>query len=770
MVTTGLILLAQAVSGQSLTATVDRARVVVGDEVTYSLRALGPRGSRIRVELPTINGLEAGNRTEQLEDVAGSNAGGQVYQLDVVYRAAEPGLWRIGPVLVFRGDAAEVAPEVVVTVVATGGGEAARNPRLLELIRGVSPPTDGAPATVMTVVSSTQVFQGEQLDVITAAWFSRSLRARLRRPPTLKPPVLTGVWSVPQPAVPGIVTSRSVGDDVYDLFVSHQVAFPLTPGPLVIPAARLEYAVPLTRRASGDERIADAASEQRTVVVAPQPTNSRPAAFQGPTGHDVRLSYRVRNLPARTGEPVPIDITLSGTGNLAFWAPPNVTWPAGTRAYLDRTTQVDRSSDGWLGGSKTFQFLLVPDSVGSVALPDLAYSYFDPSTAQYREAATQGLVIPVLLGRGGLTDRIPPPLVGPRPAPEALDWFRPGFAGWWSLVGVGLLVVAVRMGRDWYRHRPRVPAVDRPTDATAIERLIRALVAEGDRGAPHILEHRLRQAGLRREDAHEIASLQGELDRFRFTPGDATAAPSLGKRAGALVSRLPARLRNRAGLAVVLIVVPGTAGTQTTESAETLYRQGAFRPAAVRFDDRAKNEPLDWTHWYHAGAAYYQAGADAAAAARWSRGLAVAPRTPRLRSAWNTLERQHEPLREAHPAGGLSRPEIGVVTLGAWVLIALWFGLGRSSLRLRSAILLAATIATGASQRRPGPATPAAFAASALRLKRSPHGLAPDQGGLPALSRVAVESDRGAWALVSDRNGNRGWVPTASLVRIDRID
>ncbi len=764
-------LLVQAVTGQSLTATVDRDRIGVGEEVTYSLRAVGPKGSRIRVELPVVPGLEAGDRTERLEDVAGAGSGGQVYQLDVVFRAAERGLWRISPVMVFRGEVMEVAPEVVVTVTAGAGAAMGQNPRLVALIRGSTPPADGAPAAVSVVVSSPSVFQGEQLDIVTAAWFSRSLRARLRRPPTLKPPVLSGVWSVPQPAVPGVVASRAVGDDVYDLFVSHQVAFPLTAGRLVVPPARLEYGIPLSRRASGDERPMEAASEPAVLTIRPQPLDTRPAGFQGPTGHDLRLSYRVRNLPAHTGEPVPIDVIVSGEGNLAFWGPPSVTWPAGTRAYLDRTVEASRVAEGTLGGSKTFQFLLVPDSVGSVALPDLAYGYFDPATAAYREAATLGLVVPVLEGRGRFTERTPPPLVGPARAPEWIDAVRPGTTGWWIGLGVGLLLIGGRTARTLRRRRLAPAAKTAPPDAAAaVERVISSLVPERDRGRPETIEQRLRQAGLDRAAAAELATVKSELDRLRFTPGDASGVASLGKRADTLIGGLPQRFRRRAGLLVCLVVLPAAGSSQSAESAESLYREGAFRPAATGFEGRARAEPSEWAHWYHAGAAYYLAGSDAAAAARLVRALSLAPRAPEPRAVWNTLERQYEPLREARPPQGLSRAEMAALALAAWLLVAVWFGFGRSTGRVRTIGLVVATVAFGAAERAPPTPSPAAFAASAIRLKRSPHGLAPDQGGLPALARVSVETDRGSWILVSDRSGNRGWVPATAVVRIDRLD
>ena len=80
------------------------------------------------------------------------------------------------------------------------------------------------------IVSADSVRVGEQVDVVTAAWFPRDLRLQLRRPPTLQPPVIDGVWSYPQATPAGIAATRSIGGRWYDLFVAHQVVFPLLPG------------------------------------------------------------------------------------------------------------------------------------------------------------------------------------------------------------------------------------------------------------------------------------------------------------------------------------------------------------------------------------------------------------------------------------------------------------------------------------------------------------------------------------------------------------
>ena len=429
-----------------------------------------------------------------------------------------------------------------------------------------------------------------------------------RVPPKNAPVRAAGMATVPQPAVPGIIASRAVGDDVYDLFVSHQVAFPLTAGQLVIPGARLEYAVPLTRRASGDERSETAASDPVAVSVNALPEAGRPAGFHGPTGRSLRVGYRVRELPGHAGEPLPIDISVQGTGNLTFWGPPSVTWPAGTRAYLDRTNETPKVEGGLLGGTKTFHFLLVPDSVGSVALPAIGYQYFDEGTGRYQVAETGELVVPILPGQSRVAGRVAPPLsvATSRPGLRVLE---PGRPLWLALVllPLGILLLGFQWAR--VRRRPRAEAPGRADGVAALETLISRLVPEEQRGEAAALARGLRRAGVPRDEAASAATLKLEIDRLRFTPGDATGVVALGKQALATIGAIPQAVRRRGGL-VVLLVAASVALSAQEDTPESRYRQGAYGPAAAGFERRA--------------AAVSDSTAPAFERTRWTRGSAAA--------------------------------------------------------------------------------------------------------------------------------------------------
>ncbi len=759
-----LWLLWQVATSVSVEAVVDRASVPVGDEVVYSVRVASAKAGSFRVELPQLDGLLMVDRTERLDE---ARAAGQprAYFLEVRFRAAQVGTWRIDPVLVFLGSEATMAPPVTVVVTGTGSGSPAPNPRVASLIGRVPNPSANEPATLSVVVSKDRLYQGEQLDILTAAWFSRSLRARLRRPPSLKPPALAGVWTVPQPAVPGIVATRAIGDDVYDLFVSHQVAFPLTAGSVVVPAARLEYAVPTSRRASGDERTVEAASDPVPIDVLPLPDpGSTP--FRGPTAAGMKIGYGVRSLPAHAGEPLPVDLTVTGSGNLAFWLPPDIAWPAGTRAYLDRTVDEERTEAGVLGGTKTFRYLVLPDSVGSVALPTVTYGYFDPGSTTYRVATANGMVLPVLAGRTRV-DREPPVLAGDGQIGSWGELFAAGSPWWW--IGVLLPLGLIGLGGLVRLRRPRQTGRPRRTDPLEdLEQVIARLVPEAERGAPDRLEHGLRRAGIDRDMAADITRLKGAADRVRFTPGDATRLGVLQADVAATVARLPKGLVRGLVAGLLLVIAQGAAG-EATERPDVLYRQGAFGPAARGFAAKAKTSGT-WQDWYNAGAARYAEGRDAEAAWYLDRALRAAPRARPPRVLWSALERQYEPLHAARPPAGLTRAEAGALALGAWALL-----LGAAVLLRRRRVpatlaAVVAVVALAASVAWPAAGGSYGFLRAPLALRRSPHGLAPEQASLAALTKVSIVRQTPGWVLVLDKDGREGWVPVSALASADQVN
>ena len=117
------------------------------------------------------------------------------------------------------------------------------SPRARAMLDRFAPPTSGEVA-VSIRFSESNVWVGEQVELVTAAWFPRDLRERLRRTPALRAPALRGLWSAPNTSGPMHAETRRINGRVYDLFIAHQILFPIEAGPIEAPPA-----MSLTRKA-----------------------------------------------------------------------------------------------------------------------------------------------------------------------------------------------------------------------------------------------------------------------------------------------------------------------------------------------------------------------------------------------------------------------------------------------------------------------------------------------------------------------------------------
>jgi hypothetical protein len=591
----------------------------------------------------------------------------------------------------------------------------------------------------------------------------------------LKPPVVDGVWSVPRPQIAGIVTTRTIGDESYDLFVNHQIVFPLAPGNVVIPPARLSYGVPAGRSSSGDERTIDRASDSVVVTVSALPSTGRPTVFTGPVARNVQIGYRVRDLPARAGDLLPVELVVSGEGNVTLWTTPAIQWPEGVRAYTDRVEDSPYAVAGRVAGTKTFRFLLLPDSAGSLSLPPLTYPYFDPETGSYREAASNGMVIPVIAAAERMAKREVVALAPADPPwPGALTGAIPFRSFRWMALALGPLVL-VLLRTLWAHRRPR--PVRRPVDdplhqfETTVDRLAHLTDPEGRRP----LMTALRRVGLDRELSYDVAKTKLEIDAARFGPGVAADPAGRANEFRSLLARIPARLKRLVTIVMLAALIGKTAAGLEAIQRDPLaaYHEQDYITAATGFAEAVRRDSSRWNDWYNLAAADSMHGRDSEAAAALARSLELAPRAAVSRTLWLTLAREHEPLRSATVTEPLSVGEWWVLALAFWWAwgITAWLPRSRILSRIRLVlVLLALGAAAGGVVTRASLARPNGFLRLQTRLLAVPYGLATERAMLPALSRVQLIRRHGEWLLVRDLHGVEGWLMTSGVVPVHDLD
>jgi len=769
------LLLALAQGPQlTVTTTLDRSHVGVGEEISYTLHAVGHSTAPFRVELPAFDGLELVERTERTDVVVGAGQTTRAYTLELKLRAQQVGSWPIGPIRVEHGVASAFSPVETVSVTSASSGPAGLDADLLDLIPRVPPPRPGQPS-VYLVASDDRIFVGDQLNVLTAAWLPRGLRLRLRQAPTLTPPALAGVFSSPRRAVAGAVASRTVEAETYDLYVSFQSAYPLNAGPLTIPPARLAWVQPSGRQFSGAESRQAVESAPLGLSVRPLPDAGRPADFDGPVARELRIEYELGASSARAGAALPVAIVVTGAGNLALWPPPRAAWPATVRVYQEGTEGAARPFGARIGGSKKFRFGIVPDSAGSLALPALDYPFFDPGSGGYRSAHAAAIVVPVLEAAPVADRRNPLPLELPgseSPAERLLA--LPG-AVLALLAGLPLLLLGALT--LWRGRRPRPPrAAPAGSPAARLDALVCSLVPPGTPGAPRALVGALRQAGVEREAAERLVRLHLALEAERFgnqqgAPGPAALAPEIESALGAL----PRALRRASGLVALLLAAIGAVGLlpvrAAAQSGLELYGRGEYAAAARALREEAERAPPSAARWYDLAAAEYLSHRDAFAVAALLPARAHAPRDPRVQALWSALAREHEQLRRAERQWPLSAEEfLALALIGLW-LGALLFALLRRYRAVWGGVLALAAVAgsIGVQLRSERRGARAVLAAGAS-LRLSPHGLAPERGAVPGFSIVRLERQVGSWWLIRTEEGAQGWVPGEVLARSPALD
>jgi BatD DUF11 like domain len=110
------------------------------------------------------------------------------------------------------------------------------------------------------------------------------------------------------------------------------------------------------------------------------PTEGRPANFSGAVGR-FTMTGSVQPSHAKVGDPVDLQIEISGNGNFDRVQAPSVTATPNWRVH-QVTSETQAQDDIGLNAIKTFRFPLVANAPAHET-PSASFSYFDPERQQY---------------------------------------------------------------------------------------------------------------------------------------------------------------------------------------------------------------------------------------------------------------------------------------------------------------------------------------------------------------------------------------------------
>ncbi|MGH7593757.1 MAG: hypothetical protein ACRELE_07910, partial [Gemmatimonadales bacterium] len=476
----------------------------------------------------------------------------------------------------------------LLALVAMQDTNTALSPRVRAMIDRFPLPRAGAPSIAIRYSRDT-VWVGEQVELVTAAWFPRRLRERLRRPPNLRPPSLSGVWSARNQMQPITAEARVIGGQTYDLFVSYQTIFPLGPGRIDAPAAVLTYDVPTSTSYFAPEERQTVVSTAARLVARPVPPELAAKLGTGPTAHGVRLVWRAPADGLRVGSPAIVELAISGAGNLTLWPVPPITWPSGVHVYPEPTNERQVPAQGMIAGEKSFRFTVVADSAGVLTLPAVSYPFFDPVAGVVRPAGAAALSLPIRPRPRGVADRKAPAIASGAGVPISSRIVRSAGP---ILVIVALLPVLLAVGRRVQRRR--FSAVAAPSSTDDPEAALRAALGTPVESGPDHIVAALRNRGIPRDEAEHILRWLRATGRRRYGPGQVPAPE-----APPAVTRVLTRLRRGATLVLLLVAVLPLSAQQ--DDGMSRYAGGDYAGAARAFASLLDTDPAAANAWLDLG-------------------------------------------------------------------------------------------------------------------------------------------------------------------------
>jgi len=366
-----LCLVVNAANGATVTATVDRPVVTLGESVTLTLAVEGAQIGRPNLPaIPNFNPTPSSGISTEIIN-------GRVRQL-FTYELVPT---QFGDLTI---------PSFQLNV---SGQASSTQPLIVKVLKPgeATPGGQLPPAFAKIVVPKTNIYVGEVMELQVQVY---SQEGRINQYPQLpaESGFTIGKWS--QPTEQRVALSNQA----FNLVTFRAPITVVKAGALGIGPVTQPIIVPdRNRRAdffSGTpQKEIRAFAEKDTAIALPLPSNNVPATFAGAVGqYAVSATAAPTNLAV--GDPITVRVQVSGRGWLdAITVPPQPQW-RDFKMYSPNA-KVEGQDPNNVTGTKTFEIAVIPQTVAIKTLPPFAFSFFDPDAATYRTVSTPSVPLHV---------------------------------------------------------------------------------------------------------------------------------------------------------------------------------------------------------------------------------------------------------------------------------------------------------------------------------------------------------------------------------------
>lgn len=124
------------------------------------------------------------------------------------------------------------------------------------------------------------------------------------------------------------------------------------------------------------------------------PIEGKPDNFSGAIGM-FNLKTNLSTTNVEVGEPITLTLNVSGEGNFDRIAAPVLTETENFKLYPPKTEFTPTDDIGY-HGTKSFEYIIIPQSEEVTAIPSMVFNFFDPESGEYIDLSTKTTPIKVL--------------------------------------------------------------------------------------------------------------------------------------------------------------------------------------------------------------------------------------------------------------------------------------------------------------------------------------------------------------------------------------
>jgi hypothetical protein len=136
------------------------------------------------------------------------------------------------------------------------------------------------------------------------------------------------------------------------------------------------------RRMSYQQQEYEHASNALNITAKALPTTNKPLDFIGAVGK-FKLVSSIDSSEIEFGNAIKLSTTISGTGNIMSIQQPYFEFPRQLEVFDPVIKENISKNSNYIKGSKSFEYIIVPERPGEFDIPGTQFSYFDPETERY---------------------------------------------------------------------------------------------------------------------------------------------------------------------------------------------------------------------------------------------------------------------------------------------------------------------------------------------------------------------------------------------------